>query len=79
MAAGLPIVASDVSACREVLQQGSAAALLPPEDLSAWSQQLGALMQDSEYRQVLAQQALAHAPGYDIAHTAQRWYRLLES
>jgi glycosyltransferase involved in cell wall biosynthesis len=79
MAAGLPIVASDVPACREVLQQGAAGALLPPGDVVAWGQKLGALMRQPGARQTLAQQALAHAPDYDIAHTAQRWYRLLES
>lgn len=79
MAAGLPVIASDVPACREVLKGGSAGELLPPGDVAAWTKRLAELMASSEQRQGLADRAEAHAASYDIRHTAERWYRLLTS
>ena len=44
MAAGLPVIASDVPACREVLFDGAAGELLPPGDVDAWVGRLRDLM-----------------------------------
>ena len=44
MAAGLPVIASDVPACREVLADGAAGVLVPPGDVQAWIIGLGELM-----------------------------------
>lgn len=79
MAAGLPIIASDVPACREVLLDGAAGKLLPPGDVSAWAQQLQELLTSCSQRKVLADRARSHADRYDIHITAERWYRLLSS
>ena len=77
LAAGLPVIASDVPACREVLRDGEAGELLPPGDAAAWATRLAELMGSREQRQELADRALAHAATYDIRHTAQQWHRLL--
>ena len=77
MAAGLPIIASDVPACREVLRDGAAGELLPPGDVSAWAGCLEGLMASASERDALAAQALSHADRYDIRTTAERWCRLL--
>ncbi|WP_315857136.1 glycosyltransferase [Synechococcus sp. ATX 2A4] len=77
MAAGLPVVASDVAACREVLCEGAAGELLPPADVQAWSARLDELMGSAEARDALARRALAAAPGYDIRSTARQWLELL--
>jgi glycosyltransferase involved in cell wall biosynthesis len=78
MAAGLPVVASDVPACREVLREGAAGELLPAADLPAWSNRLAELMASAQQRQSLAERSVAHAKRYDIRHSAEQWYRLLE-
>ncbi len=77
MAAGLPVIASDVPACREVLQHGVGGELLPAADVATWSQRLQQLLASVPERQDLAQRALLLAPQYDIRHCADRWYQLL--
>lgn len=79
MAAGLPVIASDVPACREVLQGGAAGKLLPPGNAAAWAERLAELMGSTEALQALAMRAQAHAASYDIRHTAEQWYQLLSS
>lgn len=79
MAAGLPILASDVPACREVLLDGEAGDLLPPGDDQAWTDRLHQLMTQPEARSALAQRSTTHADQYDIVHCAERWYTLLTS
>lgn len=77
MAACLPVIASDVPACREVLRQGAAGELLPPGDDRAWAELLRELCSSPGERQALAAQASAFAATYDIRHTAEAWHRLL--
>jgi glycosyltransferase involved in cell wall biosynthesis len=77
MAAGLPVIASDVPACREVLRDGAAGELLPAADLPAWSARLAQLMASAQQRQALAERSVAHATRFDILHTAKQWYELL--
>lgn len=76
MAAGLPVIASDVPACREVLSDGAAGDLLPA-DLGAWVDRLRLLTADAAARQALGARALAHAGRFDSRHTAKQWQRLL--
>jgi len=77
MAVGLPIIASDVPACREVLRDGAAGELLPPGDVDAWVGRLRDLMASADQREDLATKARSNALHYDICTTAERWYRLL--
>jgi glycosyltransferase involved in cell wall biosynthesis len=77
MAAGLPIVASDVPACREVLMDGVAGDLLQAGDGSSWTHRLQQLMTHPEERSALAERSIAHAAHYDSGHCAERWYHLL--
>lgn len=78
MAAGLPVIASDVAACREVLRDGAAGELLPAADVPTWSHRLEALMGSAEGRDALARRAVAAAPSYDIRSTARQWLELLD-
>jgi len=77
MAAGLPVIASDVPACREVLRGGAAGKLLPPGDVLVWSQYLEQFFFDAELRHRLGQNASTHAGLYNIQHIATRWTQLL--
>lgn len=79
MAAGLPIIASDVPACREVLCDGAAGELLPPGDVAAWADRLQDLMAFADQRELLATKSRSHATNYDIRTTAERWCRLLRT
>jgi glycosyltransferase involved in cell wall biosynthesis len=58
MAAGLPIIASDIPTLREVLVDGRTAVLVPPEDVGAWEAALRKLISQSGNAQRMG--ALAH-------------------
>ncbi len=79
MAVGLPIIASDVPACREVLCNGEAGMLLPAGDVGQWAKQLRTLMESPAKRLELAKQASVHAAYFDSSNCAKSWYRLLIS
>ncbi|MCT0229493.1 glycosyltransferase [Synechococcus sp. CS-1324] len=79
MAAGLPILASDVPACREVLDQGASGRLVPAGDVQAWVSHLEALMEDAQLRIALAKRSSAAASQFDLSTTAQHWLRLVEA
>tara|TARA_Y100001968_G_scaffold141817_1_gene129643 strand:+ start:19640 stop:20734 length:1095 start_codon:yes stop_codon:yes gene_type:complete len=78
MAAGLPIIASDVPACREVLDEGKAGKLLPYGDIESWSRELHQLLLSPTKRNQLAQKSIKYAAKYDIQETASNWYQLLK-
>jgi glycosyltransferase involved in cell wall biosynthesis len=58
MAAGKPIIASDLPVLREVLENGRNALLVPPEDTAAWVNAIHLLHDDVALRQHLGRQAL---------------------
>ena len=74
MAAGLPVMASDVPACRELLADGTAGVLVPPADVDAWTQKLETLMADEGARQQLSLAARERANCYGIEACAGSWY-----
>jgi glycosyltransferase involved in cell wall biosynthesis len=57
MAAGLPIVASDLPNLREVFQNGENAILCPPTDIGCWRKALTRLCKSSELRSSLGERA----------------------
>jgi phosphatidylinositol alpha-mannosyltransferase len=65
MAAGAPIVASDLDAFRRVLDDGDAGELVPPEDPAALAAALDALLGDAARRRALAARASAVVRRYD--------------
>jgi glycosyltransferase involved in cell wall biosynthesis len=64
MAAGRPIVASDLPSSREVLKDGETALLVPPGDAAALGAAIGALLGDPARAERLARAAFAAAPAY---------------
>lgn len=72
MAAGLPIVASDVSACREVLGNGEAGVLIPQKDSTVLAQTLQKLLFFPEERDYWGQKSYQYAVTY---HSIQQCYR----
>lgn len=78
MAAGIPIAATDVPACREVLQDGAVGVLVPPGDAAALAQALSDLLQNKELRQGLVEAARIRVRReYSIEACARRWEETL--
>lgn len=73
MAAGVPIVASDVAACREVLADGEAGLLVPPADPNILAETIILSLTDQRIRQTLTQAALQRVrTQYSIETCAER-------
>lgn len=78
MAAGIPIVATDVPACREVLGGGAAGLLVPPGNAAAFACALSELLQNDERRRRLVEAARDRVKReYSIDVCARRWEQVL--
>jgi glycosyltransferase involved in cell wall biosynthesis len=71
LAAGRPILASDLPVFREVLN-GRNAALCPPEDVPTWTRALVDLLDNPKKRQALSAQAKADAARFTWLERARR-------
>src|SRR5438477_9159402 len=72
MAAGTPVVASDLDAFRRVLDGGRAGALFPNGDAAALAATLGGLLDDPGRRAVLAARAREVVAAFDWPVVAER-------
>ena len=72
MAAGLPVVASDVGGIPEVVRDGETGLLVPPGDVDALARALDRLVADPELRRRLAAGARDRAGRYAWPFLAQR-------
>jgi phosphatidylinositol alpha-mannosyltransferase len=72
MAAGTPVLASDLDAFRRVLDGGTAGALFPVGDAGALAGTLAALLDDPGRRAALSRRALEVVAGFDWPVVAQR-------
>lgn len=79
MAAGRPIVATDLPSSREFLEDGATALLVPPDDAAALGDAIGRLVDDQALAQRLARAAFDRAPQYSWESRARRLVALLES
>jgi glycosyltransferase involved in cell wall biosynthesis len=78
MAVGLPVVASDVPACREVLNGGECGILTPPRDVSAMAAAILTMLRDPAVARSYGAKAEARASTeYDIRTCAQHYYDYL--
>ncbi|MEW2358531.1 glycosyltransferase family 4 protein [Spirillospora sp. NPDC029432] len=57
MAGGIPVIASDVNALREIVEPGVTGTLTVPEDAAAWANSLAALIYSHEERRKIGQAA----------------------
>lgn len=72
MAAGRPIVASDLPSIREILRDGENALLVPPGNADALAGAVERLLADADLAAKLARTALAEAPSYSWERRAER-------
>jgi len=79
MAAGVPVVATDVGACREVLDQGALGALVPRGDAAALAAAIEGVAQHRERARELASRAQAKAlSSFTIDAMAHAYARCLK-
>ena len=78
MAAGRPIVASDLPSSREVLRHGENALLVPPGSASELASALRSLLADSGLARRLAERAFSDAPAYSWDARGRRINELIE-
>jgi phosphatidylinositol alpha-mannosyltransferase len=71
MAAGVPVVASDIPGYRAVLAEGTAGVLVPPDDPAALENALFNVLRNPELRQDLTASGIARAERYS-------WDRLID-
>ena len=72
MAAGRPIVASDLPSMREILRDGTSALLVPPGDAAALADAIDRVLTDPDLSARLARAAFDEVPAYSWARRAER-------
>lgn len=77
MAAGRPIIASDLPTIREVLKHEHSALLVDPHDLEAWAKAIDCLRQNRSLAVKLAVNARAEASNYSWLRRAERIARAI--
>jgi glycosyltransferase involved in cell wall biosynthesis len=78
MAAGRPIVASELPSSQEILKDGQNALLVPPGDAAALAGALKRLLEDGALSLRLARSAWDEAPRYSWDSRARRLRALFE-
>lgn len=80
MGAGLPVVATDVGAVRELVTDGETGLIVPPQQPAALAAALARLVGDAELRQRLGAAARAHVERHhDVAAGWRRVHAVLEA
>lgn len=78
MAAGKAIVSTAVDGCREVLEDGRTALLVPPADAEALAGALARVLADGELAARLARAARAESEKYDIGRCVEQMQALYD-
>jgi glycosyltransferase involved in cell wall biosynthesis len=60
-AMGLPIVATDIRGCRQVVERGLTGLLVPPRDAAALTDAIARIADDSDLRNTMGRLAVAKA------------------
>ena len=79
MAAKVPIIASDVSACREILFNGKIGILVPPKNINEWTINLKKLIKDKKKRTIIAEDAFLYKDFFNSKNIANKWHLLLKN
>ena len=78
MAAGLPIIASDVPACREVLDNGKAGMLIPLGRVDLWINALNKIISSSTKRDYYIEKSIQNLKKYDVKIVKDKWFSLFK-
>ena len=78
MAAELPIIASDVPACREVLDDGKAGILIPVKDVDTWTKELYQMISSREIRDFYSRKSIKNLKNYNVQTVFNMWSNIFE-
>ena len=78
MAAKLPIIATDVPACREVLDDGNAGILIPLGRVDLWINALNQLISSPTKRDYYIEKSIQNLKKYDVNIVKNKWRSLFE-
>jgi glycosyltransferase involved in cell wall biosynthesis len=78
MAAGKPVVASDIAPVREIINSKAAGILVPPEGSKALSKAIKLLLQDRALREIMGKAARERANLFSINSAVEAYGRLFE-
>ena len=78
LAAGLPVVASDIAGHRQWIADGCEGLLASPDDTAAWSAAIGRLLDDPELAARLGGAARQKAAGFSLAKMADAHLTLFQ-
>ena len=73
MAAKLPIIATDVPACREVLDNGKAGILIPLGRSDLWMKALNQIISSSSKRDYYINKSIQNLKKYDVNNVKNKW------
>ena len=76
MAASLPIIATDVPACREVLDDGKAGILIPLGRVDLWINALNKIISSSTERDFYIKKSIQNLKKYDVKIVKNKWFNL---
>ena len=76
MAAGLPIIATDVCACREVLDNGNAGILVQPGRVDIWIKEIKSLLNSKELMDYYEYKSIENSKNYDLKNVKFKWEKL---
>jgi glycosyltransferase involved in cell wall biosynthesis len=78
MAAGLPVVGTDVPGIRDVVRHGVTGYLASPDDAAGFARHLVEVLSDPALRERMAAAARREAEGLTLEKTTQRYFELYE-
>ena len=78
MAAKLPIIATDVPACREVLDNGKAGILIPLGRVDLWIDALNQMISSSSKRDYYIKKSIQNLKNYDVSNVKNKWGSLFK-
>jgi glycosyltransferase involved in cell wall biosynthesis len=78
MAVGVPVVATDVSGSRELVQDGVTGRLVPPRNPVRLAEAILAMLEDPEHAQAMAQSAHRYAAQFTIERAAACYAQIYE-
>ena len=78
MAARLPIIATDVPACREVLDDGKAGILIPAGRVDLWINALNEIISSNTKQNYYIEKSVQNLKKYDVKIVKNKWLSLFE-
>ena len=78
MAARLPIIATDVPACREVLDNGKAGVLVPVGRVDLWVNALNQIISSDTKRNYYIGKSIQNLKKYDVKNVKNKWINLFK-